>query len=301
MILRLLCCLGLMAALGATDVAVVDVDHLPVAAYDCEPLEIVLRSAAVGGVADWRLANAPARTQIERREHDSVLVLRLGMIASGLDDLRLVDGQGRVLKRIVFMRPGRHLRLVRDERGVLHNNGDPVVLVLGRREARADRRWALLRRLLRRAPEPCSVVLAAPESTWGTSPLLAQIAALDRVPVAGQGVVITLDGNDVEVGWKHRDYRKVLAWLVEDLRQRGARRLILVEPVAVVDDAEALQPLRDQVVDVARSYRVEMITQPGLEDRRYWEQAPGIIARHLNETGQRLYRRRYAPVLKPAR
>ncbi len=289
------------AASPVADDVMVDVDHLPVAAYDCEALEIVLRAPPGGTVAAWRVAEQGLPVEIEQREDDTVMALHLPTIPIGLGHLHVIDEQGRTVKRIVLMRPGYNLRLGRDERGLLRSGEDPVVLVLARREAQADRRWALLRRLFRKAPEPCTVVLEAPATDWGQSPLLAQISALDRLPVAGQGVVVKVDGNDVEVGWKHRDYRKVLAWLVEDLRRRGVRRVVLVEPVAVMDDGESLQALREQVVDVARSYRIEMIAQPGLGDHRYWQISPGIIGRRLNAAGQDLYRSRYRPVMQAGR
>ena len=134
----------------------------------------------------------------------------------------------------------------------------------------------------------------------GEPALMAEAVAAQRLAVTGQGVLIRLDGADRWAGWKHREYRQVLAWLVADCFARGALRVVLVEPCAPSPDGPALAPLRAQVQDVSRAYRCAAVTTQTMSKDTYWEIAPGVLGTSLNAGGQQALAALLAPyVAKP--
>ncbi|MFW5750400.1 MAG: hypothetical protein ACOCZK_02015 [Planctomycetota bacterium] len=295
--LLLICVSQLLPIPAAGDEAVAVFDHLPAVAYDGEALTVALRASAGRTTSRWRVVEPPAEMQLSRSERDAVL--QITFVPRLARSVRVVDASDALVAGLHFVRPGSQAPLELGDHGRLHFADLPVVLLLERREAEADRRWALLRGISEKERPRCDLILPAPTVPFGHPVLLAQIHAARRRPTVGRSIMVQLGGDDVFASWKHRAYRQALAWLVSDLKQRGALRVVLVQPVAPDDGSGALGPLQEQVVDVGRTYDCEVIAQPGLEAPAAWAVAPGVIGPDLAPEALRRYRQRCAAELAP--
>ncbi len=284
------CALLIVSAAVAVEASAAAFDHLPAVAYDDEELTVALRAAEGRTTRQWRVVDPPPGLQLSRSERDTVV--QIALIPRQAGGVQVVDAAGASIAGLHFVRPGSQTPLVLSDHGRLQFAGRPVVLLLERREAEADRRWALLRGTSEKERPPCDLVLPAPAVPLGHPVLLAQIHAARRRPTVGRSIMVQLGGDDVFAAWKHRAYRQALAWLVSDLMQRGALRVVLVQPVAPDDGSDALAPLQEQVRDIARTYECDVIEQPGLDERDAWALASGVIGPGLGPDALERYRQR---------
>ena len=187
---------------------------------------------------------------------------------------------------VELVAPGTGSGLTCDDQGRLRRGGNAAILAVPRREAAADRRWGMLRAFEQRTIEACGVILPAPPSGPLGLPVLGrQLAAAQALELRGRGVLVPLSGDDRFAGWKHREYRQALAWLVADLAARGASHVVLVEPVCPQVEEPLLAPLRAQVRDVARAFRCTAVDTTPLGRHDGWEVSPGVLGRTLNAAG----------------
>lgn len=257
--------------------------YRPTVAYDDETVRCIWS----GAQADWRIDEpAGARPSIDGTGMAIDWIpgrdqgLRLRGVDAIVDLLAVPPGSNRDLD----LRGGR-----------LVSGAADVILVLSRIEARSDRRWALIRALGDDTPKPCAQALTWPEDVpEGTAPLLQQcVQARDLAPDAG-GVLVELHPGEGRIGWKHREFRQTLAWLVADLQVRGAGAITLVQPRDIPPRDAALVPLREQVVDVANAYRCRVLDPVELADEACWRISPGLVGETLNEHGRAVRARLHA-------
>jgi hypothetical protein len=267
-------------------------DYLPLVGYEQEELSLALRPG--GGTAGWSAVDAHGAA-IALHGDQQTLSFALTPAASGEVKVLLANNDRRIA--IDFVHPGAGAALALDAQGRLHRDQDLAVLVLPRLEAQPDRRWAVLGLLERPAGQPCSLTVAEPQVGWGEPALVAQICASQRLQPTAAGVLVRLSGADRLAGWKHREYRQVLAWLVADLLARGALRVVLVEPVAPAAEAAVMQPLRDQIADVGRTYHCRVVETAALGRDSDWEVADGVLGTTLNARGQAAFAELLLPYL----
>jgi hypothetical protein len=266
-------------------------DYRPLVTYEDEGLVATL---AGDGRGSWRLddgagATVPGSCTVEGGQ------VRVEVSAAGHDRVRLRGSDGREAV-LCFVRPGHARDLTLGEDGLPLLGGLPAVLVLSRLEARADRRWALLREGIDARPLACAAHLAPPSTAQGRPVLLAECVASQAIDPAG-GVLVELSGLDRVAGWKHREYRQVLAWLVCDLQARDAGHVALAPPYAAAIHADSMSPLRLQVTDVANAYRCRVVDTLALSDPSYWELQPGLLGTGLNASGAAVRDALFAPWL----
>ncbi len=182
----------------------------------------------------------------------------------------------------VVARPGRHsaagvdLRLGPPGSGAdlrwdghrLLQSGEPAVLIAPWRDPAPDRRWAWLPG--GEAPR-CGILIDAPPPVADGAPVLpAQIVAAQGLDPRS-GVAIALSGAERFAGWRVRDWRLALGWLVEDLHQRGARRVVLLGPVAPHPEHAALTALAREAATVAAAHGAGWIPGDTLADPALWD------------------------------
>jgi hypothetical protein len=265
-------------------------DYLPLVGYEQEELSLSLR--ADGGPTGWSAHDAQGAA-IALHGDQQTLCFSLTPAAVGEVKVLLANSDRHIA--IDFVHPGAGAELALDAQGRLHRGQDLAVLVLPRLEAQADRRWAVLGLLERPAGQPCSVSVEEPAVGWGEPALTAQICASQHLQPKSAGVLVRLSGADRLAGWKHREYRQALAWLVADLLARGAERVVLVEPVAPAAEAAVVQPLRVQIADVGRAYHCRVVETAALGRDADWEVADGVLGTTLNARGQAAF----AELLRP--
>lgn len=288
----MLAVLCLLSHLSAGDLAW---DHLPPVGYEGEHVSFAVRP--VGGVVGWT-AKGDDGVALSSTPDTTGEVLHVSVALGELKRIILSKGERQVAIRLV--RPGEGKDLGLDAWRRFTSGGELAMLVLRRLEAEADRRWAVLGLIERPLARPCAIDLAAPPVPLGEPALMAEVVAAQRLTVTGQGVLVRLDGADRWAGWKHREYRQVLAWLVADCFARGALRVVLVEPCAPSPDGPSLAPLRTQVQDVSHAYRCAAVVTQSLSKDAYWEIAPGVLGTSLNAGGQQALAALLAPyVAKP--
>jgi len=256
-------------------------DYRPLVTYEDESLVATLPS---GNVSGWHIDTNDRQPVIgDCSLHAGQVTLQF--TAQGHDQVRLLADQGRWAS-LHFVRPGQARELTIGDDGLPLLAGEPAVLVLSRLEARADRRWALLREGLDAKPAPCAKQLVPPTVVHGRPVLIAQCAAAQAIDPTG-GVLLELSGLDRVAGWKHREYRQVLAWLVCDLQARGAGHVALAGPYGPAIFTDDLAPLRLQVDDIATAYRCRVISCSPLVASEYWTVQPGVLGTALNASGTR--------------
>jgi len=265
-------------------------DYLPLVGYEQEELSLSLRPG--GGTGGWSASDAKGAAIVLHGDQQT-LSFSLTPAAGGEAKVLLANNERRIA--IDFVHPGAGPTLVLDAQGRLHCGADLAVLVLPRLEAQPDRRWAVLGLLERPASQPCSLTVEEPPVGWGEPALVAQICASQRLQPKAAGVLVRLSGADRLAGWKHREYRQALAWLVADLLARGAERVVLVEPVAPAAEAAVVQPLRVQIADVGRAYHCRVVETAALGRDADWEVADGVLGTTLNARGQAAF----AELLRP--
>ncbi len=277
---------GLLGLLGVLQLAEARAgestwDYLPLVGYEQEELSLALRP--FGGTAGWSAADAQGAA-IALNGDQQTLSFSFTPAGQGAISVVLASSDRRIA--IDFIHPGGGAELALDAQGRLHRGQDLAVLVLPRLEAQADRRWAVLGLLERPTVQPCAATVEEPQVRWGEPALVAQICASQRLQPKGAGVLVRLAGADRNAGWKQREYRQALAWLVADLLARGAERVVLVEPVAPQAEAAVVQPLRVQIADVARTYHCRVVETATLGRDADWEVASGVLGSSLNARGQ---------------
>jgi hypothetical protein len=270
--MRMLAAILLAISAAAGDAAW---DWLPHAADDDRPCELHLTPAD-----GWTVAEPDsAVTRISDGQ------LHITVLPQRADTIRCRGPAGTEMQ-VRLVAPGHGHGMDTDAAGNLRLGAAAAILAVPRREAAADRRWGFLRSLSTPRPAPCDLVLPEPAAvTWGSPALTRQVAAAQQVDVQGRSVLVELSGLDRFAGWKHREYRQTLAWLMADLAARGATRVVLEAPYAPTADAALLAPLRAQARDVAQAYRCTLIDTAALDDHANWETAPGILGQTLNPVG----------------
>lgn len=273
----------LLMVLGAHTLVAAEWTYLPTVAYDDETVRCIWS----GALADWGIDQAAgARASVDGT----------GMAIDwipGRDQALRLRGEDAIVD-LVAVPPGadRDLDLVN---GRLVSGTAGAILVLSRIEARSDRRWALIRALGDDAPKPCAQALTWPEPVpAGISPLLRQCVQARGLKPDADGVLIEVHPAEGRVGWKHREFRQTLAWLVADLQVRGAGAVTLVQPRDLAQRDAALVPLREQVVDVANAYRCRVLDPVELADEACWRISPGLVGETLNEHGRAVRARLHA-------
>lgn len=256
-------------------------DYAPLVCYEDEGAPVALRVEAAGltPVDGTGRALAVELTAADGAVHCTVP-------PQGLDALRLRRADGTVAAGLRFVRPGAASGLAVGDDGLPVLGGERAMLVLPRREARADRRWALLRRDERGVPKPCRLRLAPPAVAEGLPALPAQARDAQALACAGVGVLIECAAGERFASWKHREFRQCLAWIVADLQARGATHVALVPPYAAAPADAPLAPLRTQVADVADAYRCRLVDVDTLTAPALWESQPGVLAPVLNAQGE---------------
>ncbi|MBA3845943.1 MAG: hypothetical protein H0X45_04790 [Planctomycetes bacterium] len=261
--------------------------YVPNAGYEEEPLHVELAEAR-----GWRVVGDDDRP-IEFATGDDGS-LRAVIEPRGRARVRALaaDGGGLGLR---LVRPGgaSDLSVVDD---ALRLGDDTAVLILSRIDARADRRWSLLRSFSGVDHSPCALRLVGDD-------ILGLAVAAQEFALSGQGVLVVLPSADRLIGWKHREYRQIVGWIVADACARGAAAVVLVEPCAPDAEAELIRPLVRAARDVAKAYQCQIASATALSDHRYWEVAPGVLGSVLNDPGRKRLDEIVAPwaVVEPAR
>lgn len=187
------------------------------------------------------------------------------------------------LFRARLLAPQHGAELALDRWGWPAVDEQPAVLVVRERPAELDRRWAWLRGF--QQAQGAVSVITAPVVPWGHSPLLAQVVASQK-DVRDKQIVVLLSDNERHVAWKHRDFRQVLCWLMEDLLLRGARSITVVQAPVPAYDRKGMEGLWEQTRLAARAYGADVVETFSLSADQYWQVAPGVFASDLNEAGQ---------------
>lgn len=266
-------------------------DYRPIVTYVDETVQAMWRPAA--GSPAWHVDSG---TSIRVSADNGVVTCNW---LPQQDPVLVLHGPAGKSQCIRAIQPGAAAGMTWSADQELRQGDDLVVLALSRIEARSDRRWWIVRALGGEHPRPCADRLGPQKVPEGKSALLSQCAQAQDLHPAGQGVLVEIAAGERFVGWKHREFRQVLAWLVADLQARQAGFVVLVQPrAAAVVDAE-LEPLRQQIIDVANAYRCRLMDPESLRDARYWTIFSGILGTTLNADGQAERGRVLAPWLGP--
>lgn len=270
-------------------VGAADWDYRPLVAYADETVRAEWRPADAS--TEWKGApGSQARIDIAGE------VVRCDWIPAQ-DPVLALHGPNGAEARIQAVLPGSGSGLTWDAAGGLRHGTASALLALTRIEARSDRRWLLVRALSGDQAKPCAHHLGPEMVAEGLSPVLRQCVQAQELHPNGDGVLIELAAGERFVGWKHREFRQVLAWLVADLQARNAGFVVLVAPRAAAPVDDELEPLRAQVTDVANAYRCRVLDPRPLRDERYWTIAPNVLGTTLNAEGQAERGRQLAPWL----
>lgn len=265
-----------------------DWDYRPLVSYADETVRAEWRTHAPTA---WTLGpDSRARLTIDGD------VIRCDWIPSEEPRLRLHGPDAREAS-IDAILPGSAAGLTWHADGTLRRGDAIALLALTRIEARSDRRWLLVRALSGDQAKPCALHLGHETVEEGRSALLRQCAEAQALQPTGEGVLVELAASERFVGWKHREFRQVLAWLVADLQARNAGYVVLVAPRAAAPVDDQLEPLRAQVTDVANAYRCRVLDPRSLREERCWTIAPNILGTTLNAEGQAERGRQLAPWL----
>ena len=135
-------------------------------------------------------------------------------------------------------------------------------------------------------PLPCPVTIQADQGVGGDGGILSAVINAQKAAVASCNTLVLVPSSDQGAGWKHREYRQVLAWLVSDLQSRHATHVVLVDPVAPEVLRPDITPLITQVQDVADAYHCRIVALRGLSQDRYWLVSPGVLGTTLNAEGR---------------
>jgi len=266
-----------------------DWDYRPLVAYADETVR-----------AEWRPAESPA--EWTGAPHGKARVDVVGAVVRcdwipEQQPLLTLHGPAGAEARIQAVLPGSGTGLTWDGEGTLRHGTATALLALTRIEARSDRRWLLVRALSGDQAKACAHHLGPEHVTEGLSPLLRQCVQAQALHPNGDGVLIELAAAERFVGWKHREFRQVLAWLVADLQARHAGFVVLVAPRAAAPIDDELEALRAQVTDVANAYRCRVLDPRPLREERFWTIAPHVLGTTLNAEGQAERGRQLAPWL----
>lgn len=252
--------------------------YVPQVAYEDDVLQATW--VTDGPPGSWTVTGTrPVRTRID----GSSLVIDAQVSAPMSIHLQGPDGREA---NLVTVAPGQSAQLHWTLADGLRAGSDTAVLALPRLEARSDRRWQLIRALAGDDAKACQHILFPPSTISGESALLSQIVACHQTTFANDGVLIVMSAGERTVGWKHREFRQMLAWLVADALARNAGYVVIVQPrVAVVVD-DQLDWLRRQVEDVAAAYRCRVYDPQPLMDTQWWMNEQGQLTDTLQPAGQ---------------
>jgi hypothetical protein len=252
-------------------------DYRPLVSYDDETVRAVLRSE--GDAASWTVTGPPDLSL--QRDADTVAMDWI----PGAEVVLALQREGKPTLRLRSAVPGRAAEFHISDDGFLTLSGDPAVLALSRVEARSDRRWQLISAMAGETITPCAEIVAAPSVVDGRSALLTQCELAQAVHSTSHGVLLEVAASERLVGWKHREFRQVLAWLVADLQARNAGFVVVVMPHAAEPLDAELEPIRQQIADVALAYRCRVIDAVGLRDPNCWTIAGEVLGSTLNAHG----------------
>ncbi len=265
---------GAAESASATSSAPVRWDYLPLVGYVGDELWFSLRVGAAQA-GQWTVS-------ADGHAVDS----HLGPDSSSIDvGLPLRSGRPRQItfhgpsieRSVRLVLPGQGGQLHEDAQGRLAAGDQPAVLVVRRTDDDHDRRWRSLRAS---GPAPdvhCKVRIRAPLVPSGDSGLLAEIVSSQALTVAGLDVLLEVPASDRFASWKHREFRQALAWLVSDLRQRGARRIVLLDPLVAESEAPLVKLLIVEIADIASAYHCTELSLPQLSQERFWQVSPGVL------------------------
>jgi hypothetical protein len=107
-------------------------------------------------------------------------------------------------------------------------------------------------------------------------------------------VAVELSGDERFASWRVRDWRLCLAWMIEDLRARGARRVVLLGPAAPAPEHAALAALAREAAAVAAAHGAGWIPGDALADPALWD---GPV---LSAAGRAARDRLLADAMEPA-
>ncbi len=274
-------------------------DYLPVVGYEADSLWLALRVGKDGG--SWSIHGPSGELTSVVAEGGATVSASVvaGPRPRGSGDEAIEFTAGARAARVRLARPGAAAGLAIDAGHRLAIGGVPAVLVVDRTEAAADRRWKWFRTMSGAEPVVCDLTLEAPAVSPGESGLLAEIAASQSLEVSGHSVLVMLPRSDIDAGWKRREYRQALAWLVSDALARGAAHVVLAGPIAPKAEAARLEPLLQPVSDVSDAYHCRAVDCSSLCADAYWEIADGIIGPGLNAAGQQALGKLLARWRKP--
>jgi hypothetical protein len=262
-------------------------DYLPKVAYIGEDLHLSWRAPGDGAQPDWQV-EADGKPQVIDRVGTAS---RLVIDPAGIKRIHISGGNWSTVVHLVT--PGQEQLPDVAITGLLRYPDGPAVLVAPRVEAKADRRF----RLLRGGPpnRGSSAVLAwPPAAPWGRSPLLAQSVA--TMPDDGR-LVLQLSTSELLVGWPHREFRQLLAWYAERCLARQLE-LVLVQPPVSVVERPGMEGLWRQVRDVANAYGLDVIEVTDLSDASYWQLGEGVWSTTLLPAGRARLAERIAPLIE---
>jgi hypothetical protein len=239
-----------------------------------------------GPPSAWSAQSNLGALTVEYGDDHATVNVHLQIPADG-PHVAWIEFSGPVAHRHVrLLEPGHGGQIRLDSWQHLSAEGDSVVLVVDRTEPNRDRRWRPVRLYEANQPIACNLTLPAPVVSDGASGVLADIVASQAQEVEDRNVMVMVPSSDQSAGWKHREYRQVLAWLVSDLLQRRAGHVVLAEPLAPRSLAAQLKPIIAEVHDVADAYHCRILTMAGLGDDQYWQISPGILGTTLNAGGR---------------
>jgi len=259
-------------------------DYLPTVGYLGDTLWFSLRVGR--GANRWQVrTNAGAITNESGPDQQTVDCHLL--LPSDPTALSWIEFSAPGQRRLVHLvAPGEGSTLALDRWQRLSIAGEAVVLTVDRTEPDRDRRWRPVRFSDISTPLPCTVTIQADQAVGGDGGILSAVINAQTATVAACNTLVLVPSSDQNAGWKHREYRQVLAWLVSDLLSRHAAHVVLVDPVAPEVLRPDITPLITQVRDVADAYHCRIVAMRALSQDRFWLVSPGVLGTTLNAEGR---------------
>ena len=259
-------------------------DYLPIVGYLGDTLWFSLRVG--GGAQQWQVRTNAGPVANESGPDQKTVDCHL-LLPADAGTLRWIEfsapGQRH---RVHLVAPGMGSTLALDRWQRLAMDGEAVVLIVDRTEPDRDRRWRPVRFSDLTTPLTCSVTIQASQTVGGDGGILSALLNGQKAVVESRNTMVMVPSSDQAAGWKHREYRQVLAWLVSDLMTRHAGHVVLVDPVAPEVLRPDIKPLIKEVQDVADAYHCRIVALQGLSEDRYWQVSPGVLGTTLNALGR---------------
>jgi len=259
-------------------------DYLPTVGYLGDTLWFSLRVGA--GASLWQVRTNAGMVPNESGAGQQTVDCHL-LLPSDATALTFIEFSAPGQRRLVHLvAPGSGATLALDRWNRLSIDGEAVVLTVDRTEPDRDRRWRPVRFSDATTPLHCPVTIQAEQTVGGDGGILSAVINAQKATVASRNTLVLVPSSDQTAGWKHREYRQVLAWLVSDLQSRHAAHVVLVDPVAPEVLRPDITPLITQVQDVADAYHCRIVALRGLSQDRYWLVSPGVLGTTLNAEGR---------------